>query len=43
VKYINEIKEKYTYIFKRNVDIEEISNYLSDELLKEVNKIKIIF
>ena len=43
VRYINEIKEKYTYIFKRNVDIEEISNYLSDELLKEVNKIKIIF
>lgn len=43
IKIIEALKTKYKEIFKRNVDIEEISNYLSDSLLKEINKIKIIF
>ena len=43
IKIIEALKTKYKEIFKRNVDIEEISNCLSDSLLKEINKIKIIF
>lgn len=39
---IKELKERYTNIFKRFVDIEEISYFFNDEYIKEIKDIKII-
>ncbi|MBQ9449244.1 MAG: nucleotidyltransferase domain-containing protein [Acholeplasmatales bacterium] len=40
---VKELKDYYTNIFNRFVDIREIGQYLSDEFLNETKDIKIIF
>ena len=41
--YMNIIKEKYTEIFKRYVDVHEINKHLSDKEIKEFSKVKKIY